>query len=131
MVIVMDNNDALLTRTQICRSYGVTRRTFGSYEALGYIKPAKRSLSGKQYFYFESDIKRMFDRINKILEGYCSLEQAAEMVGVHPATLRIAIRDGRLRPSQLPFITGNHVYYKRSDIETLIISMYLKRRRLK
>jgi len=129
-VIIM-NNEVLLTKTQVCRIYGITRATFESYKAAGYIKPFKKSLSGAIYLYNEADIKPMLEKVNEALSEYCTFEQAAKLVGVHPQTLRIAVHDGRLRSSHPPFAVGNFVFYKREDVEELIASLYLGRRKRK
>ena len=130
-VIIMEEKvkEVLITKTQVCRSCGISKETFELYKNLGYIKPVKKSVTGKTFLYSEDiveDVVELVQEFKTIIENdYYTIKQAAELLGIHPNSLRIAVQDGRLKASTPPFAVKKSVYYKREDVEKLAASMYL------
>jgi len=50
-------------------------------------------------------------------QGWLTIREAADLLNVHPETLRRWDRGGRLKPSRTP--TG-HRRYRRADLEALL-----------
>ena len=91
------------------------------------IKSTKKFLTSNRYLYSRSDVNKLLMRIEVEREHYCTLKEAADLVGVSNEYLRKLIDKKLLFPSEPEFPIGRRYrYYKKSDVEKLRDSLYLK-----